>query len=69
MTFMTKTSEHCVEEVSLALRSEAIRRVTRGEEGVVGIIETQGRKATPELPAKVEVVPRRTPAVDVHIIT
>jgi two-component system sensor histidine kinase KdpD len=39
--------------------SEAIRRASRGEDVVVGVIETHGRKATTELAAKIETVPRR----------
>jgi two-component system, OmpR family, sensor histidine kinase KdpD len=43
-----------------SMLSEAIRRASRGEEVVVGIVETHGRKATAELAAKLEEVPRRT---------
>src|ERR1700756_946198 len=39
--------------------SEAIRRSNRGEDVVVGVIETHGRKGVAELAAKLEAVPRR----------
>jgi len=39
--------------------SEAIRRASRGENVIVGVVETHGRKATAELAAKLEQVPRR----------
>ena len=39
--------------------SEAIRRHSRGEDVVVGVVETHGRKATGELVAQLEQVPRR----------
>jgi len=39
--------------------SEAIRRASRGEDVVIGIIETHGRQAIAELGAKLEVVPRK----------
>ena len=39
--------------------SEAIRRASRGEDVVVGVVETHGRKATAELAGKLEAVPRR----------
>src|SRR4051794_13270772 len=42
-----------------AMLSEAIRRASRGEDVVVGVIETHGRKATAELAAKLEILPRR----------
>jgi two-component system sensor histidine kinase KdpD len=42
-----------------AMLSEAIRRVSRGEDVVVGVIETHGRKATQELVSKLETIPRR----------
>ena len=40
--------------------TEAIRRHTRGEDVVIGVIETHGRKAVGELVANLEVVPRKT---------
>ncbi len=43
-----------------SMLSEAIRRASRGEDVVVGIIETHGRKAVAELAQKLETVPRRT---------
>ena len=39
--------------------TEAIRRHTRGEDVVIGVIETHGRKAVAELVASLEVVPRK----------
>jgi len=39
--------------------SEAIRRHSRGEDVVVGVVETHGRKATADLGAQLETVPRR----------
>ena len=39
--------------------SEAIRRHSRGEDVVVGVIETHGRKPIGELASRMEVVPRR----------
>src|ERR1700687_2200518 len=41
------------------LLTEAIRRHTRGEDVVVGVVETHGRKAVGELVANLEVVPRK----------
>jgi two-component system sensor histidine kinase KdpD len=42
-----------------AMLSEAIRRQSRGEDVVIGVVETHGRKATQELVSRLEVVPRR----------
>jgi two-component system sensor histidine kinase KdpD len=39
--------------------SEAIRRHSRGEDVVAGIVETHGRKGIAELAAQIEIVPRR----------
>jgi two-component system sensor histidine kinase KdpD len=39
--------------------SEAIRRHRRGEDAVIGVIETHGRKGIAELATQLEVVPRR----------
>jgi len=39
--------------------SEAIRRASRGEDVVIGVVETHGRKATAELAAKLDRVPLR----------
>ena len=39
--------------------SEAIRRASRGEDVLVGVVESHGRKATAELAAKLERVPPR----------
>jgi two-component system sensor histidine kinase KdpD len=40
--------------------SEAIRRASRGEDVVIGVIETHGRKAVTELAGKLETIPRQT---------
>jgi two-component system sensor histidine kinase KdpD len=42
-----------------SMLSEAIRRQSRGEDVVIGVIETHGRKATAELAARIETVPRK----------
>ncbi len=42
-----------------AMLSEAIRRQSRGEDVVIGVVETHGRKATQELAARLETVPRK----------
>src|ERR1700680_1145425 len=42
-----------------SMLSEAIRRNARGEDVVIGVIETHGRKATAKLAAKLEAVPRK----------
>jgi two-component system, OmpR family, sensor histidine kinase KdpD len=42
-----------------SMLSEAIRRASRGEDVVIGVIETHGRRATSELAGQLEVVPRR----------
>src|SRR5271165_7101818 len=42
-----------------AMLSEAIRRQSRGEDVVIGVVETHGRKATQELVARLETVPRK----------
>jgi two-component system sensor histidine kinase KdpD len=39
--------------------SEGIRRRSRGEDVVIGVVETHGRKAVLELASKLETVPRR----------
>src|SRR2546423_11758401 len=39
--------------------SEGIRRHSRGEEVVIGVVETHGRKNIAELSSKLETVPRR----------
>jgi two-component system, OmpR family, sensor histidine kinase KdpD len=44
---------------TFSMLSEAIRRHSRGEDVVVGVVETHGRKATAELAAQLEQVPRR----------
>lgn len=43
-----------------SMLSEAIRRRSRGEDVVIGIIETHGRKPTGELAARLESVPRKS---------
>ena len=40
--------------------SEGLRRKSRGEDIVIGLVETHGRKRIAELFAKLEAVPRRT---------
>ncbi|MDR3748400.1 MAG: universal stress protein [Acidobacteriota bacterium] len=42
-----------------SMLSEAIRRKSRGEDVVIGVIETHGRKPTAELAARIEAVPRK----------
>jgi two-component system sensor histidine kinase KdpD len=42
-----------------SMLSEAIRRKSRGEDIVIGIIETHGRKGVQELAAQLEAVPRK----------
>src|SRR5689334_25187560 len=44
---------------TFSMLSEAIRRHARGEEVVVGIVETHGRKGTAELTAQLETIPRK----------
>jgi two-component system, OmpR family, sensor histidine kinase KdpD len=44
---------------TFSMLSEAIRRQSRGEDVVIGVVETHGRKATAELSARLEQVPRR----------
>ena len=44
---------------TFSMLSEGIRRRQRGEDVVIGIVETHGRKATAELAAKLEHVPSR----------
>src|SRR5215471_9854509 len=39
--------------------SEGIRRHSRGEDVVIGIVETHGRKGIAELASKLDTVPRR----------
>jgi two-component system sensor histidine kinase KdpD len=42
-----------------SMLSEAIRRISRGEDVVIGIIETHGRKGIQELASQLEAVPRK----------
>lgn len=42
-----------------AMLSEAIRRGSRGEDVVIGVVETHGRKGIEELASQLEAVPRR----------
>jgi len=44
---------------TFTMLSEAIRRSTRGEDVVVGIVETHGRKAIAELSAQLTAIPRK----------
>jgi two-component system, OmpR family, sensor histidine kinase KdpD len=43
-----------------AMLSEAVRRASRGEDVVAGVVETHGRKSVCELAAKLESIPRRS---------
>lgn len=43
-----------------SMLSEAIRRHSRGEDVVIGVVETHGRRVIAELAAKLETVPRKT---------
>lgn len=45
---------------TFAMLSEAIRRHSRGEDAVIGVVETHGRKGIEELAAQLEAVPRKT---------
>jgi len=40
--------------------SEGIRRASRGEDVMIGVVETHGRKGVAELATKLEAIPRRT---------
>jgi two-component system, OmpR family, sensor histidine kinase KdpD len=42
-----------------SMLSEAIRRASRGEDVIVGVVESHGRKATAELAAKLDRIPPR----------
>ena len=42
-----------------AMLSEGIRRYSRGEDVVIGVVETHGRKGVADLVAKLETVPRK----------
>src|SRR5277367_5668610 len=42
-----------------SMLSEAIRRHSRGEDVVIGVIESHGRKATADLAMQLESVPRK----------
>lgn len=42
-----------------SLLSEAIRRSSRGEDVVIGVVESHGRKATADLATQLETVPRK----------
>lgn len=44
---------------TFSMLSEAIRRKRRGEDVVIGVVETHGRKAVEELGAELESVPRK----------
>ena len=44
---------------TFAMLSEAIRRHSRGEDVVIGVVETHGRKGIEELATQLEVVPRK----------
>lgn len=42
-----------------SMLSEAIRRKSRGEDVVIGVVETHGRKATQEIASRLETIPRK----------
>ena len=42
-----------------SMLSEALRRSARGEDVVIGVVETHGREATRELAGKIDAVERR----------
>ena len=44
---------------TFSMLSEAIRRPSRGEDLVIGIVETHGRRGIAELASQLETVPRR----------
>src|SRR5256885_11362953 len=44
---------------TFSMLSEAIRRHARGEEVVIGVVETHGRKSTAELAGQLETIPRK----------
>jgi two-component system sensor histidine kinase KdpD len=44
---------------TFSMLSEAIRRASRGEEVVIGIVETHGRRGIAELSSQLETIPRR----------
>lgn len=44
---------------TFSLLSEAIRRRSRGEDVVIGVVETHGRKGIEELASQIEAVPRK----------
>ncbi len=44
---------------TFSMLSEAVRRHSRGQDLVIGVVETHGRKATAELADQLEVVPRK----------
>ncbi len=44
---------------TFSMLSEGVRRHSRGEDLVIGVVETHGRKATAELAAQIEVIPRK----------
>lgn len=44
---------------TFSMLSEAIRRHSRGEDIVIGVVESHGRKSTAELAAQLEAVPRQ----------
>src|SRR4029077_2687581 len=44
---------------TFSMLSEAIRRRSRGEDVVIGVVETHGRKGIEELASQIEAVPRK----------
>ncbi len=51
-----------------AMLSEAIRRQSRGEDVVIGVVETHGRKATQELVSRLEIVPAQEDRLQGHAL-
>ena len=44
---------------TFSMLSEAIRRHSRGQDVVIGVVETHGRKGIAELASQLETIPRR----------
>ena len=49
-----------------SMLSEAIRRASRGEDVIVGVVESHGRKATAELAGKLDRVPASQTRIQGH---
>src|SRR6202050_2410356 len=50
-----------------AMLSEGVRRASRGEEVVIGVVETHGRKPIVELSSRLETVPRKKLEYKAHV--